>query len=264
MAKEAPKQSLVGKSKNGGGGGKKTVPSSSKAVGSSIPKPSAASGKSIPKPSAPSRSSILEPGFASQGTSKGKPPASPKSRTAKQSKAGIVFPVTRLQNQLKKATGMRVNENAAVYMAAALEYITAEALELAGDQSFKGKRKRITPRDVMSGFRKDAELDKLTAHVMFPQAGVVATGPAPELMMKTAPKKTKQDTKTADDDDILEQDVESQEQPASKKRQRVDDDEPESEPEMEQPEPKKSKAIPGTRKRTKKATKKAAAESDDA
>lgn len=158
MAKEAPKQSLVGKSKNGGGGGKKTVPSSSKAVGSSIPKPSAASGKSIPKPSAPSRSSILEPGFASQGTSKGKPPASPKSRTAKQSKAGIVFPVTRLQNQLKKATGMRVNENAAVYMAAALEYITAEALELAGDQSFKGKRKRITPRDVMSGFRKDAEV----------------------------------------------------------------------------------------------------------
>ena len=48
---------------------------------------------------------------------------------SKSAKAGLVFPVARIKRQIKEnTTGLRIGGGSAVYMAAILEYLTAELL----------------------------------------------------------------------------------------------------------------------------------------
>jgi histone H2A len=67
----------------------------------------------------------------------------------------------------------RIGAGAAVYLAATLEYLTAEVLELAGNVARDFKAKRITPRHIQLAVRNDEELNKLLHDVVIADAGVV-------------------------------------------------------------------------------------------
>ena len=75
-------------------------------------------------------------------------------------KAGLQFPVGRLARYLKQGGyAKRVGGAAPVYMAAVLEYIVAEVLELAGNAAKDNKKMRIIPRHIQLAVRNDDELN---------------------------------------------------------------------------------------------------------
>ena len=104
---------------------------------------------------------------------RGKSADGKKSQT-KSSKAGLQFPVGRMGRFLKKGKyATRVGAGAPVYLAAILEYLTAEILELAGNAARDNKKTRIIPRHIQLAVRNDEELNKLFGGVTIAQGGVL-------------------------------------------------------------------------------------------
>ena len=101
----------------------------------------------------------------------GKARAKAKSRSAR---AGLQFPVGRVHRLLKTGNySERVGAGAPVYLAAVMEYLTAEILELAGNAAKDNKKQRINPRHLQLAIRNDEELNKLLAGVTIAQGGVL-------------------------------------------------------------------------------------------
>ena len=104
----------------------------------------------------------------------------------KSSQAGLQFPVGRIHRLLRKGNyAERVGAGAPVYMAAVLEYLSAEILELAGNAARDNKKSRIIPRHLQLAVRNDEELNKLLAGVAIAQGGVL-----PNIQAVLLPKKT--------------------------------------------------------------------------
>lgn len=89
-------------------------------------------------------------------------------------RAGITFPVARVQRHLRKGNyANRIRVGSAVYAAVVLEYLVAEILELAGKEAADNKKVRIIPRHIMFAIRKDEELSDLLKDVTISNAGVL-------------------------------------------------------------------------------------------
>lgn len=95
-------------------------------------------------------------------------------QTSRSVRAGLNFPVGRISRYLRKGRyATRVGVGAAVYLAAALEYLTAEMMDLAGKVSKSNRKKRIIPRHLLCAVRCDDELNRVFQEqkVMIPNAG---------------------------------------------------------------------------------------------
>ena len=93
---------------------------------------------------------------------------------SRSNRAGLQFPVGRVHRLLRKGNyAKRVGAGAPVYLAAVLEYLAAEILELAGNAAKDNKKTRIIPRHLQLAIRNDEELNKLLGDVTIAQGGVL-------------------------------------------------------------------------------------------
>jgi len=101
-------------------------------------------------------------------------------------RAGLQFPVGRVHRHLREGRfAERIGAGAPVYLAAVLEYLAAEILELAGNASRDNKKSRIIPRHIQLAVRNDEELNKLLSDVTIANGGVL-----PNIHSVLLPKKT--------------------------------------------------------------------------
>ncbi|CAL5339572.1 unnamed protein product [Camellia sinensis] len=109
-----------------------------------------------------------------------------KKSVTKSIKAGLQFPVGRIARYLKKGRyAQRTGIGAPIYLAAVLEYLAAEVLELAGNAARDNKKNRINPRHLLLAVRNDEELGKLLQGVTIAHGGVL-----PNINPVLLPKKS--------------------------------------------------------------------------
>ena len=105
---------------------------------------------------------------------------------SKSVRAGLQFPVSRVHRLLKRGNySKRTGSGAGVYLAAVMEYLAAEILELAGNAARDNKKKRVIPRHLQLAIRNDEELSKLLHGVTIAQGGVL-----PNIQAVLLPKKS--------------------------------------------------------------------------
>merc|ERR1719277_1733449 len=106
-------------------------------------------------------------------------------------RAGVHFPVGRIHRYLKQyiISRCRVGGTSGVFLAATMEYLCAEVLELAGNVASDNRTKRITPRHLQLAIRGDEELDYLV------KATIAGGGVTPHIDKHLLTKKTSNKTK---------------------------------------------------------------------
>jgi histone H2A len=122
-----------------------------------------------------------------KGKGKGGRGGDKKTSTSSSTKAGLQFPVGRIARYLRQGKfATRMGAGAPVYLAAVLEYLCAEILELAGNAARDNKKTRIVPRHITLAVKNDEELNKLLGNVTIASGGVL-----PNIHSVLLPKKTK-------------------------------------------------------------------------
>ena len=108
-----------------------------------------------------------------KGKAKGKAQGS--KQQSRSQKAGLIFPVGRIARMLKTGRyAERVGIGAPVYLAAVLEYLVEEILELSFIIVKENKKNRIIPRYIYLGLKSDQELKTLFANSIITSSGVVS------------------------------------------------------------------------------------------
>ena len=122
---------------------------------------------------------------AKGGKAKGKTASS--KQVSRSARAGLQFPVGRIARFLRTGRyAERIGSGAPVYLAAVLEYLAAEILELAGNAAKDNKKTRIIPRHILLAIRNDEELNKLMANTTISDGGVL-----PNINPSLLPSKSK-------------------------------------------------------------------------
>lgn len=95
-------------------------------------------------------------------------------RVTKAQKAHLIFPVSRIHRMLKAGRyAPRASDCAAVYLAAVLEYLVAEVIELAWIFAKQGNKKRISPRHIVLAVRSDDHINQLVQNTIISSGGVL-------------------------------------------------------------------------------------------
>ena len=93
---------------------------------------------------------------------------------SRSTRAGLQFPVARIGRYLRTGGyAKRVSASSPVYLAAVLEYVVAEVLELAGNAAKDNKRVRIVPRHIQLAVRNDDELNQFFGNAVIANGGVL-------------------------------------------------------------------------------------------
>ena len=89
-----------------------------------------------------------------------------------QKQAGVALPVHRIKHRMRAMNpNKKVSIGAPVYMAAVLEYLCAEVLDLAGEVAHQEKKKTIKPRFIQLAISDDVDLHKFVGRVTIAQGG---------------------------------------------------------------------------------------------
>ncbi|XP_075534728.1 histone H2A-like [Dermacentor variabilis] len=88
-------------------------------------------------------------------------------------RAGLLFSVGRIHRLMRHGHyADHIGAGAPVYMAAVLQYLTAEMLEPAGIAAHRKNKTRITPRHLQVAVRDNEELSKLLRNVTIAEGDV--------------------------------------------------------------------------------------------
>ena len=100
--------------------------------------------------------------------------ATSSAKTTRSQKAGLQFPVGRISRFMKQGKySERIGAGAPVYLAAVLEYLAAEVLELAGNAAKDNHKSRIVPRHILLAIRNDEELNRLLGSTTIASGGAL-------------------------------------------------------------------------------------------
>ena len=124
--------------------------------------------------------------IGAKGKAKGKAGAKQVSRSAK---AGLILPVGRIGRRLKRGRyAERIGMGAPVYLAAVLEYLVTEMLEISSMVVKQNHKTRIIPRYIFLGLKEDGEFNKLLSNSI-----ITCSGVAPDASKKLLTKQEKKD-----------------------------------------------------------------------
>eukprot|EP01057_Protomagalhaensia_wolfi_P006165 Protomagalhaensia_wolfi_Nauph_80__6164@NODE_904_length_1896_cov_403_341949_g681_i0_p3_GENE_NODE_904_length_1896_cov_403_341949_g681_i0NODE_904_length_1896_cov_403_341949_g681_i0_p3_ORF_typecomplete_len138_score27_31Histone/PF00125_24/3_6e16CBFD_NFYB_HMF/PF00808_23/6_9e06Histone_H2A_C/PF16211_5/0_00017TAF/PF02969_17/0_0046DUF3071/PF11268_8/0_071DC_STAMP/PF07782_13/0_24_NODE_904_length_1896_cov_403_341949_g681_i07641177 len=88
-------------------------------------------------------------------------------------RAGLIFPVGRIGRWMKDGGyAARIGKGAPIFLAAVLEYLTFEVLEMAGNHARDSDKKRVTPQHIQYAVRSDQEMATLLSSVTIAKGGV--------------------------------------------------------------------------------------------
>ena len=101
-------------------------------------------------------------------------------------RAGIIFPPSLAEKIIRNNHCGKVGSTASVYLAAVLEYLCAEVLELSGNAVRDMNSSRITARSIATAIELDAEINQLIHDMNWE---VIGGGKIPNIYAVLLPKK---------------------------------------------------------------------------
>jgi histone H3/H4 len=110
-----------------------------------------------------------------------------KEKISRSHKADLQISVSRIEKLMRSYTlkGCRLSSDAVIAVAASVEYIIAEVVELAGNAARDNKKIRISPRHISLAIKLDIELQKLFSKTH------LGGGVIPNIHSSLLPKKSK-------------------------------------------------------------------------